>query len=306
MIEQNTQAIIAVSREAGVASVIKPEEKEINGVKCLVTKDGTIIPLRVSERYLEAPRRKRARVDVHDTASFINYVNRHKLDGRTTIFGNATELGGSFRAILDYHQEERRVEADKTKSGQTDPSSTPGAVAMFGDHEISLKLETTPEWRRWVGNDRKLLTQEAFAEFIQENMSDIVKPDAGIIIDMAQLLIAKKSVAFRSGKNLKNGAINLEYSETIEVQGTANQRSDQMEVPDSFTLGIVPFLGANGIEIGARLRFRIGDDRKLYFQYVLDRTYKVIETAFSVARRDIETETGLFVLLGNGEIEIKD
>jgi uncharacterized protein YfdQ (DUF2303 family) len=85
----------------------------------------------------------------------------------------------------------------------------------------------------------------------------------------------------------------LEYVEQVEVQGTTSRRDDNFKVPDKFTLGIVPFVGALGIEIDARLRFRIGNDGKLSFAYVLNRPFKVIRDAFLLARGEIEEKTGI-------------
>jgi hypothetical protein len=71
-----------------------------------------------------------------------------------------------------------------------------------------------------------------------------------------------------------------------------------MQVPDFFVLGICPFVGAAGFEINARLRYRIGNDGKVSFSYILDRPFKVIENAFKAAREQIEAATGNTVHLG--------
>ena len=75
-----------------------------------------------------------------------------------------------------------------------------------------------------------------------------------------------------------------------------------MQVPDRFVLGICPFVGAYGVEMSARLRFRISDGGKLTFIYILDRPFKVIESAFASARARIEAETGLTVHLGSATV----
>jgi len=74
-------------------------------------------------------------------------------------------------------------------------------------------------------------------------------------------------------------------------------------VPDKFTIRIVPFVGANGVYIEARIRFRIGNDGSVSFAYLLNRPYKVIEDAFNVTRDDIEKNTGIKVLLGTGAVK---
>jgi uncharacterized protein YfdQ (DUF2303 family) len=237
------------------------------------------------ERLDSSPKRKRASVSLIETLSFVAYVNAHKLPGVTHLFGIASESGGEFEAIIDYHG--------------TQDGGSPATIG-WGDHNATLTLATTPEWRRWIAMNEKLMPQETFAEFIENNMTDIVKPDAGILIDTAQMLQGTKSVTFKAGKNLKNGAITLNYSEVINTTG--GTRDDAMQVPDRFTLGIHPFVGAEAIEVEARLRFRIGNDGKVTFAYVLERPFKVIEAAFILAREVIEEKTGLRVHLGTGQV----
>jgi uncharacterized protein YfdQ (DUF2303 family) len=305
----NTQAIIEVARENGQLKNQQPQQIPVDGVPSLVAYNGTITPLKLPERFLNNPRRKRANVSLYETRSFIDYVNRHKVASRTHLFGKATELGGSFTAILDYHDEQNTPPASvKAADESASPLLVGGeaapVLANWGEHVVTLSLETTPEWRRWIAYDKKLLPQETFLEFLEENQNDIIAPDQATVLETIQLLQGTKTVNFKGGKNLKNGAIALQYVETIEVRGQTSNQDQTSEVPDKLRLGIVPFIGANGIEIDARLRFRIGPDGKLSFAYVLNRPYQVIEDAFTVARDDIENGVGLKVLLGSGSITL--
>jgi uncharacterized protein YfdQ (DUF2303 family) len=280
--DTNAAAIIEIARLAERSQ--KPTTQDIGAVTALVYPDKTVKSL----EYLDdEPRRKRASVLLYETASFIDYINRHKLSLQTHVFGKATELGGEFSAVLDYHKDEAAA-GDEFR-------------AAWGEHKATLKLETTPEWNRWIGYNGKLLTQEQFAEFIEDNLNDIIRPDGATVLEVAQGLQGRKNVAFKSGKNLRDGAITLEYVESIEVNGSTSRRDDMFRVPDKFTLGIVPFVGAHGVEIDARLRFRIGNDGKLSFAYVLNRPFKVVEDAFLLARGEIEEKTGIRVMLGRGE-----
>lgn len=313
--QDNIRAIIEVARDAATRAAQVPTEKTIDGIVCSVSADGrTITPLQIAERLLSAPRRKRARVQLYEAASFIDYVKAHALAGRTHIFGKATELGGGFTAVLDYHGVENLpaivVSPPITSSSDAAApaeivagnriTAMPISVAGFGEHVCELSLETTPEWKRWIGNNNKLLSQEAFAEFIEENQLDIVAPDAGVILDMAQLLEGTKTVTFKSGKNLRNGSVQLAYVEDVVATGgsVASRREDSMSIPDKFTLQLVPFVGANGVQVEARLRYRIGDNGRVSFAYVLNQPWKVIEAAFAATRDDIETQTSLDVHLG--------
>jgi len=271
--------IIAVAREAEAAQ--KPQIIKVGALQLLSFPNGSLFPL---EKYEDAPRRKRASVHLYETKSFIEYVNGHKIDGQTHLFGTATETGGSITAVFDFH-----------KTGVLN--------AGTGEHVAVLRLESTPEWNRWIQNNRKLLTQEGFSEFVEENLADIVSPDGAEVLEMAQLLQAKKTVSFKSGKNLRDGSIQLEYVETIEqAGGGANRHDDVMKLPDAISIFVVPFVGSEPITINARLRFRIGNDGKLSFQYVMNRPHEVIKKAFDSARASIEATTSIPVLLGDGKI----
>lgn len=243
------------------------------------------------ERFDEFPKRKRAAVALWETASFIAYLNSHKLSGKTALFGKATEAGGSFAAIIDYHED--------NIAGSIPDNSKAG----WGEHVVGLELVTTPEWRRWTENNARYMPQEAFAEFIEDNQTDILSPDAGTLLDVAQFLSGKKSVTFKSGKKLSTGAIAFEYTEEIETTNGASGRTNGgASIPDKLTLGIVPFIGANGVHIDARLRFRISDNGKLTFAYLLNRPYQIIQDAFSLARAEIENATGLKAHIGSAQV----
>jgi uncharacterized protein YfdQ (DUF2303 family) len=288
----NAAVIIAVAREAEANK--GPRSINFDDGKFLLLPNGSLVAM---EKHQSYPRRKRATVGLYEARSFIDYVNLHKHPGATAVFGKATELGGSFTAVLDYHGANLNVPQEGEKPGQFNEG-----IPNWGDHKVTFTLETTPEWARWVANSNKLMPQEQFAEFIEENMADIVAPAAGDILDMAQGLVGRKGVQFKTGRNLKDGSIKLEYVENIDVQGTISRRDDAFKVPDSFRLGIVPFVGSNGVEIDARLRFRIGTDAKLSFAYLLNRPYRLIEEAFNATRDDIERETGIKVMLGSATV----
>lgn len=238
---------------------------------------GQVINLE-DERHDPNPKRKRASVALYAAESFIDYVKRYSTLDVSIIFGQASEVGGSFKSILDYH----------------------GSIPGWGEHTVSLDLKTTPEWSRWLGMNNKQLTQEQFAEFIEDNAPDIVTPDAAALLDMVTLLQGTKTVQFKSGKSLKNGATELLYTEQI-VESTG-RRDDSMQLPNFIIVRLTPFVGCAGADITARLRFRISDSGKLTFIFVLDRPFKVLEAAFNVVAAQIETETTIPVMLGNGSV----
>jgi uncharacterized protein YfdQ (DUF2303 family) len=231
------------------------------------------------------PKRPRAVVELYEHQSFIDYLNRFKITAQTVAFGVATETGGSFKAILDYHDKQ--------------DAATPVA-AHWGEHICKLNLAATPEWTRWIAKNNSPFNQEQFAEFIEDNAQDLVQPDAGALLDMVQFLEGKRNVTFKSGKNLRTGAIEFEYTETIAE--TTGRREEKAEFPGRMIVRLTPFVGQESVDITARLRFRISDSGKVAFHYVLDRPFKVIEAAFNAIAAQIETDTGVPVMLGTGSV----
>lgn len=209
-----------------------------------------------------------------DAVSFCSYVNSFK-DSRTRILADATLQVLSFTALLDYHG-----------AGEMKPE--------FVSHRASLALKHSEEWKLWSANDNKLIPQADFAEFLEDNRADIIKPDSATMLEIARELQAHSEVNFASKVNLRNGAAVLSYDEQIK----ATVSTGQIEMPETFTIRIPVFFGEAAIEITARLRFRITEG-KLKFQYKLYRPAEIIGKAFDVARAEIASATTLEVLLGS-------
>ncbi len=248
--------------------------------------NGTVVDL-APEALDKNPKRKRAAISLYESGSFIDYLKRFKIAAQSVVFGKASETGGSFKAILDFHD----AQADAT---------TPTA-ANWGEHICELILAATPEWTRWINGNNKPMSQEQFAEFIEDNAPDIVIPDAAVLLDMVQFLEGKKDVMFKSGRNLRTGAIELNYSE--QIAETTGRRDDKAELPGRIIVKLMPFVGTTQVEIVARLRFRVSDSGKITFTYILDRPFKVLEAAFNAICAQIESDTGVPVMLGTGTVK---
>ncbi|QIH07139.1 MULTISPECIES: DUF2303 family protein [unclassified Pseudomonas] len=220
------------------------------------------------EDLLPAPSRIRQQVTMLDADSFIEYVNRFATPA-TSVFCNGPE-GRTFTAVLDYHQ--------------------PGTPA-WSDHTASYCCPITVEWGRWKAADRKRMDQAAFAEFIEDNVKDIVQqddfpaaPSAADMLEISRTLEAKKNISFRQGTRLDNGQVQLTYNE--EIDGRAGE-AGQLNIPEQFFIGIKPFLGGDGFCIPARFRYRIVDGR-LAMWFELIRPEKVLEEAYNAVRAKIK------------------
>jgi uncharacterized protein YfdQ (DUF2303 family) len=247
--------------------------------RILVFQDKSVLDL---EQFDNTPRRKRAHPEFFDPESFIRYFNAHAVKQESIIFGDATMEGGSFNAVIDYH---------------TDCADH--SAANWRSHRATLTLRATPEWKRWIGNDRKLLPQNSFAEFIEENLIDIVKPDAAAVLDVVQDIQGKKSCNFRSSQRLSDGQIKVVYDEQIEVTGpNPTRKSGEMKVPQELIIRLSPFVGSPAVDIKLRLRIRIDGSNGIQFQYIVSKPHSVVEDAFTVIREQIAKGTKVHPMLG--------
>jgi uncharacterized protein YfdQ (DUF2303 family) len=224
-------------------------------------------------QHAERPARKKASVTFYDVASFVTYFNQFK-DANSQIFAKPDDL--SLTAILDYHEQ-----------GTGAP--------RFLEHRATMTCKTTREWNVWSGSNNKQMEQTEFALFIEDNLLSIFKPAGAAMLDATRSLKAKKDVEFSSDIDLTSGQVRFHYHETIQGRISGGE----IEVPDSFVLKFPVFLNGPVHEILARLRWRVGGDKKLTFWYTLASAKKILEDGFAEAVETVSTGAGVTVLLGS-------
>ena len=156
----------------------------------------------------------------------------------------------------------------------------------------------------------------AFAEFLEDNFLNIVEPDGATVLQAAAHLEAKKTVSFKSGVRLDNGAVQLSYEENVDGKGKGNlvnlsqftlgipveenvdgKGKGNLVILSQFTLGIPVFENGDPVAVEARLRYRIKDDA-LTFTYLLNNPQKVLDAAFDAVLTKVQAETGIAPYLG--------
>lgn len=233
------------------------------------------------ENFMPQPTRKKGAVTMQDPASFIDFINTHKTEA-TRIYG--TVEPSVFIAILDDHG------SDKDGAG-------------WKDHRATYTCPKSKEWNIWNGSDKKGMSQVAFAEFIENNLVDIVvpadEPKAPAGTDMLQIATtfrAQKKVAFQSGQLLSNGQVQFQYVE--DINGQAGPKG-QINVPEKFFIGIPVFENGDPYKIEAKLRWRLQDGGALSMWYELVRVHKVQEAAFMDVWNAIATGTEIKLWRGS-------
>lgn len=226
------------------------------------------------EQHLDEPGRARGQAAVHDPADFAEYVNRLANVHNTTVWAN--EKAGTLTAIVNDH-------ADYASPG-------------WRDHTITLHLQDDADWCKWHQRDGQRVSQEDFAEFVEDVAHTIIDPDAATMLEVATTLSAKRSVDFHQGTRLQTGDVQLKFEETTTAAAGAK---GNLEVPERIRVRIAPWLGVEPVVLDARLRWRI-PNRQLAIGYQLLRSDIARRDAFAqlVASVRGELEEGLPVFLG--------
>ncbi len=224
------------------------------------------------EKAQTTPNRKRGSVAIKDVGSLLAYCADQAAQSTGYIFANPDK-----RSITAVFNDQRC-------------SGLPG----WRDHRAEFKAEYTPEFQKWLNNDKQQRGQTEFAEFIEDNFADITEPAAQALLDVATTIQAKTDINFSSAKRLQNGQVQLQYTETIDARAGAN---GALEIPKEFTLGLRIFKNGGGYKIKARLKYRLhGGNVK--FWYELDRPERSIEDAFAGYVEHVREASGYVVLLG--------
>ncbi|MFD7016058.1 DUF2303 family protein [Streptomyces sp. NPDC059928] len=204
--------------------------------------------------YTGVPARKQGTTLVRDAVSFHAYYDKHH-DDDTEVFADAERL--SVIAVLDAHT------AD---------------TARWSGHRLALHLRLTDAWKQWQDNDGKLMAQEPFAEFLEDHLPELIEPTAADMLEIAQSIQGSTKAEFQAGTRLATGQRQLQYVETTTAKaGTKGQ----LTIPETFTIGLVPFEGSDGYKLTARLRYRIDPGGGLRIGYKLERPGDTLRTAFA-------------------------
>jgi uncharacterized protein YfdQ (DUF2303 family) len=247
MENENQPNIVETAIQAGKALALDMDMKYENGMPYILRPENYTVQFFPELR--ECPTRIEQKT-AHTTAqSFVDYFNRHQTDF-SVIF--IDEENASFTAILDYHF-----------------TDTPG----WKKHVSKFTPAKTPEWQSWLANDKKVMSQEDFGRFIENNIAEIQTPSGAEMLEIALSIQAKTEVKFSRATRLDNGQLQIGYNEV--TNGTAGING-QLKIPEKFTIGLRLFRGVAPYKIDARLRYRIKEGN-LSLWYELIRPHAVID-----------------------------
>jgi len=200
------------------------------------------------EKYLPNPRRQRGTTAVLDADSLnLLLAKVQHLDA----LGFADRANNRVTAILNYEG--------------------------WGDHRIALHLKHSREWEHWARLDGDFLPQAIFAEHLQDGLSEIYNPPAADLVEIVRKFQAKRSLSFKSARDIANGEVQFEYVEETSEAGGGT--AGTVEIPQVLTLRLPIYERGERYELLANFMYRLGP-QGVAFGYKLDRAQEVVDAAF--------------------------
>lgn len=163
------------------------------------------------------------------------------------------------------------------------------------DHRAMLTLPRSTAWAEWLSIHRKPLNQRELAEFLEDHIAQIVRPDAARMLDIASNINVSKAATFKSAVRVDNGQVQVQYVENVKDEA----RDDSFKIPTEITISVPVFEFTKPVTLKVRLRYRI-ESNALSLMLIIDRNPADVEReAFinDVCTR-IQSQTELTVLFG--------
>lgn len=217
----------------------------------------------VGDLWFREPKPGPLRAVVNDVDSFLTYINEHGA-GHSRVY-----------AAL-------RPEAKFTLVVNDDVATEFPKGQGWRDHRCTFVPELSPEWKIWMGRDRKKFEEgnTAFALFLEDNLVDIAAPDPRQFFEVIKTFRVESDRKWSSEIRLEDGNVKFGFTDNVNAQGT-DQFGIAVSIPTEFTLRIPVFAGieATKVEIQARFRYRsVGGGLSIWYELI--RPHKVLEQAF--------------------------
>ena len=193
-------------------------------------------------------------------------------------------------AIMDYHVRPDLNRPDwKEEDGKPLPE---GAEPRHAAHRAILQLRHSQEWHTWVGQNEKLMSHLAFANFLEENGIDVTQPSGGALLELCKDLQVKGNADFKSSVR-QGDVVSIEYRKSDDVSTT-----DNIELPAEIMISIPVYFGEPAITMNVLLRRKV-EDGKLFLGFKIKRLENHKQDEFLRIVDSIETDTQVEAVLGN-------
>lgn len=234
---------------------------------------GQVVDIReqIHQEAERRPDRKTGHYYVADVPSFAAYLAKHALP-QTEMWGRRD--AGTIEAIINAH-------LGTTEYGIED-------YAGHEDHDVTLRLRHSDDWKEWTGKDGQLLLQVEFAEFIEDHRPNFGKPTAAEMLELAQTFRSTNKVEFNSSHRVKSGETSLAYAEVHDAKAG---KKGELTIPDEISIAMPVYDQGKPYLLTARLRYRINNGQ-LLLGFKLNRPKDTLQTAFDDVVTAVQDETG--------------
>lgn len=250
--------------ETEALTVVGPTNLEIGSVYAYMAPDEHTLTTLSTEQWQPEPNRTRRKVEALSVDSFVAYFARHHVTDVSEVWADTKTMQGVIDAPTRDHP-------------------------RWTDHIVTYTPVQSPQWRRWVEFAGKFHDQTTFAEFIEDNTSDIYRPAAADILEIAQSLHVTTSAQCSSTKILATGEVSLTFVE--EHTATSGGKSGTIEVPRQLDLFIRVYENASKVVVPVALRYRLRSGA-VSFSVVIPNAADVARRAFDALVADAEQQLG--------------
>lgn len=267
----NIEAAIAAGRKLGALEVVQLTHND--GHSGLVHPADMVYKDRGYQQ--NEPPAVIASATLLEAESFCAYCQRYKTDGSIYFFNRKRRC---FTAILN-----APANADSPE---------------WGDHVATYPVSLTEEFQEWCELAKGSVGQAALAEFLEDHVAQIEKPDAGLFIDAVRTIQLHKGVTFDSVVRSNEG-LQISYREEIRQTDQYGAPKD-ITIPERFLLRIPLFEGGQAVSLEVKLRYRLSDGDLTFTLKMVDLP-SVIRNAELLLVSRVEATLGT-ILMGSMDV----
>jgi uncharacterized protein YfdQ (DUF2303 family) len=281
VIDPETRTEVAAAHEAGLLSAgVKGRVTDIEGIPVALLPQGMYIEplvdaLRLADERAEKPRRHEGFSTHFDLESFIAHIEMFSVgDSVVWAHPNAAEI----KAVYNYH--------------------TPDGPA-WSDFGAKYSCPHSPEWCEWKKKDGAAMSQDAFADFIEEHFENLTVPRKNEegptpvdVLEMARNLQIHTKGQFRRTLDATTG------EHTMVVKQEHGESSTK--IPRRFFVALRVYDGGDEYRVEARVRFRLREGVPS-FMFNLHRLQEIHRDAFNDVCSKISERTSRMVFIGMAE-----
>lgn len=265
---------------AAVPVAVLPAGKTLQSVK------------RLLDEYRSHPERICGTATLATLTSLIDHVHRFKAP-HSALFARRDRSAPSITAVYDY-----------SDLGQP----------RYGVHRAIYACPLSDAWKAWNGVHAKWLDQAAFAEFLEDRITDVVLAEAGdtsleqladqiggrfagpaALMTLSRGLQVNVASVVKQAVSLATGEIAVQYEEQHRDGAGA-----PITTPNLFCIAIPVFDAGAPYRIPVRLRYRVVSG-KITWAFHLYRAEAAFDDAFREACEQATAETGVPLFFGAPE-----